>query len=565
MRSQQTGASNSASLRPRNRRLVSIEDDLNSGSRNVSPARSDADTSDASFSSARPSSPLPSAHPSRTTSRQRSAQRNQSSSKTWGFQTPSTITSNPLFTPGYWETSWSSIQGIASTLLGSDASSQKPGTLPKRKLSLAHKTKYSVSTPDAWGPSSGAEPSLAHGSQEDRIAKVQAKKRETLLLANGHSNSDSLGRHKRRTSVDQNTSPSPSDDQPNTRVYLHHVQKGDTLAGLSIRFNCPQTTIQKANRLWPNDSIQLRSVAYIPVDSCGIRGRKVPTPKPSMDVIPDAGAYDVLSTPTQSDWTIPKTPTVSSTFTQSTAHSPALTFATSNDPETPYTHDSWVSIDHIPQPIEIARLSRRALGFFPPARRKSIGYTDTTPPRSPNLASLTHSPGARGRHLSPATRKRAASSASASAAYFLKQLRGPGGVGTLDSKTRSPGPPRDKLNEMFAAHLPNMAAPRSSFESVTSTSSAATGLSELGGRVEGWVRKMATKRGDRGNGEGDLIELVEGWDSGGPTSETGEYNATGIGEGNGKPGGSSARDDEERLLRERFPIRGRVFEEQSKR
>jgi hypothetical protein len=119
---------------------------------------------------------------------------------------------------------------------------------------------------------------------------------------------------------------------------------------------------------------------------------------------------------------------------------------------------------------------------------------------------------------------------------------------------------------MFAAHLPNMAAPRSSFESVTSASSNATGLSEIGGRVEGWMRKMATKRPNKGSSEGDLIELVEGWDiSGAGDGETGEHGLAGNAEGSFQGGVSSIREDEERMLQERFPVRGRVFEEQSKR
>jgi hypothetical protein len=210
MSSQQVGASSSASLRPRNRRLISIEDDLDSISRSESPVRSsNGRASTTSLPDEGAPSPIPSAHPSRTNPRQRNTQpRAQNGSRTWGFQAPSTLTTNPLFTPGYWETSWSSIQGIASTLLGNDTNSSQSSGRAARKKSATHKPQFSISTPDEWGPAV-AEQSLAYGSQEDRLARVQAKKREALLLANGHATPDSLGRHKRRTSVDQNTPSSP--------------------------------------------------------------------------------------------------------------------------------------------------------------------------------------------------------------------------------------------------------------------------------------------------------------------------------------------------------------------
>lgn len=127
---------------------------------------------------------------------------------------------------------------------------------------------------------------------------------------------------------------------------------------------------------------------------------------------------------------------------------------------------------------------------------------------------------------------------------------------------RSPGPAQDGLNKLFAAHLPNV-APRSSFESTHSNSS--TGIENVGGAIEGWVRKMASKakesvqppgRSERVP-EGDLIELSDAFEAA---------------EGRDKPGGGDVdrgvwigEDEQERLLRERFPPRGRVFGESSPR
>lgn len=130
-----------------------------------------------------------------------------------------------------------------------------------------------------------------------------------------------------------------------------------------------------------------------------------------------------------------------------------------------------------------------------------------------------------------------------------------------------PGPAEDPLNKMFAHHLPNVAppgftpratpraTPRVSTDSTRSTSS--TGLAEVGGAIEGWVRKLGGKGGAKSEGfrerMGDLIEL-EGTDvreEGGTVGEEG-------GEDGGETPTLTMNVNEEALLRERFPPRGRV-------
>ena len=530
-------------------------------------------------------------------------------------------------------------------MLGSELTNgPRSAALPKTKrMDGGHAHKYGGPVADEWGPTINVERHIAYGSQEDRLARVQAKKREALLLANGHSTPDALGRYKRRVSIDRDTTiPSP-DESPDALVYIHTVQPGDTMAGLSIKYDCPQAVLRKANRLWPNDSIQIRKVAYLPVDSCGIRGRKVPSPDTTDIDIAERSASSMSNgkqsedsecTPTISesnpDWFVPATPKVRerpqhTTAFPGTATSPSQVTKSITD-ETPWVPHLWVQVDTFPAPIQIARLPRRALGFFPPTRRKSItnAYSDTTPPRSaatPPLLSTssprrdhTMLPSSPHRRNSKLNRHRSSSTASAAGAtsYLATHLKGPGGVGTLDSTALHPGPAQDKLNQIFAPHLPSV-APRSSFESVGSiASSTGLGVGELGGKVEGWVRKMAQRTAmvagggqgslGEGRGRGDLIELVEGWDMGsnnedgageggggwgerregseGPRrgrrrgSRDANVNAEGeasvaTGSGgkgrNGTPMGSTTRQDEERLLRERFPIGGRVFEDQQRR
>ncbi|MCJ1331973.1 hypothetical protein MMC10_008665 [Thelotrema lepadinum] len=649
-----------SSLRPRNRRLISVEDDLPSIDLGLSSAPLAASGISSTFAS-RASSPFSSLHPSRSSSTQRvpppRSQTVNRSTKKWnlGLPTPSSGTFS-LFSPKLWEDSWSSIQGVATTLLGTDIrDAPKSATLPRARKGLY----YGGPATDEWGPTISVERSLAAGSREDRQAQIQAKKREALLTANGHARRDASGRYKRKTSIDRADDFAPVDPSGDALVYLHHVQPGDTSAGLSIKYSCPEAILRKANRLWPNDSIQLRNIAYLPVDACGVRGKKIAAPEPStLDSLSDGKNEEYTMptpTPLSDDWSIPTTPKAAQqpnhTSTSTAATSPAISTTTNSlDTSPPYTHDSWVQILSFPSPTEIARLPRQTLGFFPPARRKSIPYTDTsasTPPPSSPYTSPTLSPARRrdstnlpyptttstrpfspirprpsSHHQAKSRTNSTATNPAHAHALFASHLHGPGGVGSLSSSSFGPGPAQDKLNQIFAPHLPDV-APRVSFESVGSgistSTGTGTGLEQLGGKVEGWVRRMARRAGEgidgrgmgiggggRGGGRGeegsggiggrDLIELVEGWDMGGAGGGGGGYGREGRGreregERGERPGGSGGdegagvnvgvgmergrkgggreeavglsrdRDDEEARLAERFPVRGRVFGE----
>ena len=139
----------------------------------------------------------------------------------------------------------------------------------------------------------------------------------------------------------------------------------------------------------------------------------------------------------------------------------------------------------------------------------------------------------------------------------------------MSSNVRSPGPAQDGLNKMFAAHLPNL-APKASSESInSSTSHGNGGIENVGGAIEGWVRKIATKAqmslqpptpGGR-SGSGDLIELSEdAFDLGADEAEREDENE---GRRNRITGWSAK--EQEQMLHERFPPRGRVFGESSSR
>ena len=578
MNTQPPGAS--TTLRPRNRRLISIDDEfetIESGS----PAgfESKNPTTSSSLLSSRAASPIPSTHPSRSASRTRRSNKSHWNNRSQGvFGFGATQAAPSTFATGLWGSSWTSIQGIASALLGSDtkdATRDRPrdSRSPKRKrpFGLVNSRKLVPTLPEQWGPN--VERHIAHGSQEDRLAQVQAKKRKTLLTANGHTFPDSTGTYKRRLSEDRESmsAPPPEDHERDALVYVHHVQSNDTLPGIAIKYNCPIATFRKANRLWPNDRIQIRDVVYLPVEACGVRGRKVAAPVANLNLLGDNNVEDLADTPTACNAASGYDSSPDSQLAQhpDVATSPSINASNTNSPDLPWKHDSWVLIDSSPVAIEIARLPCRTLGFFPPSRRKSVTFSNLeTPSRSFELFrnhDFGISPARRTsprRHGSPRPNSKSRSS---SGSNWVSALSGVGGVGTLGHDVHSPGPAQDKLNQFFAPHLPNV-APRTSFESVASTSS--TGIENVGGAIEGWMRKMATKAaaavqtpplGGR-TGVGDLIELVEGWELDGGSGDADTI--TWEREGRRR---TDEREDEERMLTERFPIRGRVFEDKGRK
>lgn len=548
-------------LRPRNRRLISLDkdDDAPAGIEDITHHSLRLEAPVASSSSSRALSPVPRTYPA-DTSPPRAQTRNRN---LFGPSPLGSQPSAPIFPAGLWETSWSSVQGIASNLLSGDTFRGRTGSQSPRRsrrpLEATQSRKRSA--PVQWGPSGSGGQQLGYGSREDRLAQVQARKRETLLAADSYRFPDATGRYKRRDSEDRSASlatRAESEDR-DTLVYLHKVKPSDTLAGVMIKYNCQPNAFRKANRFWPNDSIQVRRTVVLPVEACGVKGRKVPEPQNSPGLSNDGTIEDPMLTPTNAHHFWPNPSDYSDaqgTPFSSITTSPSA--SVSNLEEQSWKHDSWVMIDGFPEAVEIGRQSRRTLGFFPRSRRKSATFSDLDTP-APSL-DLPRKSRQDERHQRKESR-------SSSGSHFAHQLQGPGGVGTLGRDVHNPGPAQDRLNKIFAPHLPNV-APRTSFESVASTSS--TGIENVGGTIEGWVRKIANKAvarvqspapGGR-SGIGDLIELVD-------SVEVGDGVNDGIANGDtrtaGNPPTEAWRDEQERSLREHFPPRGRVFGESSRR
>lgn len=372
-------------------------------------------------------------------------------------------------------------------------------------------------------------------------------------------------------------SPAEPEDR-DALVYLHRVKPEDTLAGVMIKYNCEPNAFRKANRLWPNDRIQIRKVVMLPVEACGVKGRKLQGIAPNPGFLTEDPDEDFMPTPTanHAPWpSQPHTKSTQETPLSSIPSSPSIsvTGPPEDSSEPPWKHDSWVSIEGFPSAVEIARLPRRTLGFFPRSRRKSQSqsqsqshnpYSDTgtsPPPSSLDLPRLSLQSNPSNRHRSPSNSNHHHPPSS------LLNLHGPGGVGTLSGKdVRGPGPAPDKLNTLFAPHLPNV-APRDSFDSQRSDHSSSMGIENVGGKIEGWVRKMVDRaarsvqspRSVSRSRDGEVFELTDagaeedgqGGGGGGATDIRGEAD--------------DADDEGLKTLEERFPPRGRVFGESARR
>ena len=415
--------------------------------------------------------------------------------------------------PSFWESPWSSLQDIASTLIGHDSSrAPSPARDSQRRRPMFPPPGRNTSAPPAqWGPSVHTDHPLGGGTREDSRAMMQARKREELLMATGHTYPGIKGKHKRRDSDDRKVDdvPTYNEEDKDALVYLHKVKPQDTLAGIMIKYNCDANIFRKANRLWPNDIIQVRKVVVLPVDACGVKGRKLSRPEKVSNVVADGTTENFPLEPVSiqvSYSDMHDTHCDKGTPFSSIPTSPSISISQSNSEEFPWRHDSWVMIDGFHEAIEIGRLSRRTLGYFPRGRRKSLTLSDFgSPPASLDLSRDTHDRDS----LQQAIKTKSRSSSGSF-------LQGPGGVGTMGRNVRSPGPAQDGLNKIFAKHLPDV-APRSSHESDASESNHANGIDSVGGAVEGWVRKLASRAastvqpnaaGER-TLDGDLIELSE--------------------------------------------------------
>ncbi len=449
------------------------------------------------------------------------------------------------------------------------------------------KSYASSPTSSQWGPSTANMSSAVQHPLEDRQSLLQAKKREALLVASTAENQDLNGRHKRR---DSDAYTRDEETEGDTLVYIHKIKREDTLAGVMLKYGCGSDAFRKVNRFWPNDNIQTRKQVFLPVASCAVRGKKVDQPDLLGTALEELKLDNKLAHRSLSG-------SQTGDGTSSPTHSD-LSRIVSNAADHGLRHDSWVSIPSFPDPVEILRMPRKSLGYFPRARRKSnAALTDTSTTSTPRTsfdmlrhppthaaqisASLNVSPVRRPVLRQNSSRQRS-SSTTATQSSFIDALRGPGGVGTLRglrTEPSRPGPAEDPLNKKFAQYFPEInvappeeipriflsssrATPRASTDSVRSHRSNSSGLGDVPGAIEGYVRKMAGAKSKTGGASrmDDLIELEtnselrelsleEEDDQATPTATTMTISGS----------RGFERPSDEELLNERFPIRGRVM------
>jgi hypothetical protein len=547
--------SSKSNIRPRNRRLISTEQELvsTSGSRAVSP--------------------IPQKHPSRSVSRSgygestvlgasgRTSPRN--GRPVAGLLAPPEQGKGGRSSPvgigdiweGGWQSSWSALQGFASSVLGGLEAEREGLGSAASQGKKPRRTGLGMGKGSAtWGPEAlpkRNDGGIGMGSTAERDAGVRAKKMARLLEGREEPSKllDTNGNYKHRASLDEQRPGSSQDDGGDALVYIHHVQPQDTLAGVVLKYNCQPAVFKKANRFWPNDSIQIRKVVVLPVDACAIKGRPCDPPSP------DSPGVDLLA-PTPAIEDLPPFsnggtwPGASSSQKQTSAERP-------EEDENPWTHVRWVLLDSSPnsKPVEVARMPRKTLGYFPPRRRKSIltASSVSTPrassefPRVSQSAlqscndhvngSATGTPPRRTSNLGPrpsqpitsyfppppmtsSTRPRRESVGEA--ADRLGWMRGPGGVGTLGKNVRMPGPGKDSLNTWTARHLPGIAIDSLPSTSILGAETAHFGFSgggeELGriaegpfngGNASGTVTPSGTGQG--GLGIENAAAKIEGW------------------------------------------------------
>ncbi|CZT03823.1 uncharacterized protein RCO7_07554 [Rhynchosporium graminicola] len=542
----------SSTIRPRNKRLVSTEQELVSTSATSTPGGS------------RAASPLPSKHPSRTVSNHSTG--NQNGRPVGGLLAPPRDgrggTSSPVNVGGVWQggwmSSWTALQGIANSVLGAVEGESDSDARPTTSSSRNRKTTLGkAKTPDKWGPSSSAwrktDGGIGTGSTEELQAALMQRKRAGVLEGRDEDRlPDTSGNYKRRTST-EDLRPGSSQEDDQALVYVHHVQKQDTLQGVILRYNCKPDVFRKANRFWPNDSVQVRKTVVLPVDACTVKGR--PCDAPSSEY-PYQGVDLLAPTPGIEETPFPNGGDSSWPGTTRSGKSAEL----SEENENPWVHVRWVLIDSSPnsKPVEIGRMPRKTLGYFPPRRRKSTVTPSiaSTPRESSELTRLAQSTsndqtastastpsrqssslgprpsifiGSIGSYFPHKTTTRVRRESVGEAADRLGWMRGPGGVGTFGKNVRRPGPGNDGLNSWARKHIPGLTmeslpsrsisggdaahfgfsddlasiseganSGSSSYNNPNGSGSATLsagqglGLENAAAAIEGWVRRMAT-------------------------------------------------------------------------
>ena len=480
--------------RPRNRRQVS---------------RSHA-TSSSSGTSLLDLSPTPSEHASRSQSPLLPATRGSTACRGSRSAFAAFDHNNPVNdainrASGLIDVGWTNFSGFASSIIGDQvglAGGNGRPTVAKSKpvfSSWAFSTfsmRSNASEPKNGQKTRPASRDIAAGAMADREANLRAMKTASILESHESVNGglDVTGRFKRRNSdenlgsnahyhVAQNAELSQDED---CLVYIHEILPTDTYPGLVLRYRCQDDAIKKANGLFNTSHIHIRRHVLVPVDASEVKGRPCEPPN-----FANAGKVDLLAATPSVEESSLEGPTqargVGEVDYFGLAKNMGLESKMGDDK--PWEHVRWVRIDGFTLPVEIGRVSRKCLGYYPPRRKKNTLSPSTsklTTPRQSIDVQCTTRAGPISRPSidvassfgSPTSRRRGDSTVSSSQNMIsaghgrtrsrmssvstfddphTPWLRGPGGIGTLDSKVRAPGPQPDPLNKWVRKHFARLA------------------------------------------------------------------------------------------------------------
>ncbi|KAG6036385.1 hypothetical protein E4U41_005733 [Claviceps citrina] len=457
-----------------------------------------------------------------------------------------------------WAQSWTSVQAFASSIISNGTKALNGPESPRERVRQPRKN----SRVDAWGPVPPSQPLVTHniaaGSPAHMQAALKTARTASVLESYEGVNGglDISGKHKRRKSEES----MPHDlEQAEQLVYVHEVQPEDTYAGVVLRYKCREDIFRKSNRLWSQDSVQTRKWLILPVDACEVKGR--PLDPQSWHRSCETNLLDStkLTTNDSSSDEI-----ISNDFlTELGKSAPNVSTKCEQDSgdEKPWTHVRWVQIDSFAKPVQIARVARHTLGYFPPRRKRSVQNMSSTTSlrRSSDLSNLTLSlkespspcrlsssivpPSVSGTLLS--SQNRVDNETSDNRPSWMRR---PGGVGSMNMSVKEPGPDEDYLNAWAKKHLPGLDLDTMPSMSVMGSDSACfgfrqgsativeypgeagrdlgnpsrlgSGLDKAAAAVEHWLRGALAKRpstpfsGNRSrptglSGRQDLSDLIE--------------------------------------------------------
>lgn len=458
----------SAAIRPRNRRGASNNQSGNTP--NLTPYETPA--------SSRGVSPIPS--------------RLNNSKLSPSRQSSPSITFSRGLLEGSWTPNWSSVQEFATSLIsGSDVGYSSEPSRPNSRSGGQTKPRSiwqgfggsgtdSRKSSGTWGPapppkSRPTPDDIAAGALREREAKLTARKRASVLESYDGVNGglDVAGKFKRRNSdeIQYNTPSEPVVEEH--LCYLHYVQPTDTYAGIVLRYKCREYSFRRANGLWSQNNIQIRKHLLIPVDACEIKGRPCEAPSYYSN-----NKVDLLArTPLQDSFTPrPQPPPLHDDYF-SPVNGRSAELPRNEDDAPLWTHVKWVQIDAIQDPVEIVRVDRKAMGYFPPRRKRSVNTVSafSTPRQSLDLSKVITNT-SEGIVISPSqlsSRRQSSISARPTVASLGTSsssrgrgdslgeidgvpawMRRPGGVGTMSKSVHAPGPAKDSLNSWVNKRLP---------------------------------------------------------------------------------------------------------------